>query len=74
MQDATDDSTGPKWAEKVGPWAWRTGLGLLMVLVLIVATVGVGFFVYTERITPEPFLLLVGIIVGFLLGRIDTFL
>lgn len=74
MSDATDEASRGNWTEKVGPRAWQTGLGLLVVLVLVVATIAVGFFVYTERVTAEPFLLLVGILVGFLLGRIETVL
>lgn len=74
MSDATDDSSHGSWTDSIGPTAWQTGLGLLIVLVLGIVAIAVGFFVYTERVTAEPFLLLVGIIVGFLLGRIDTFL
>jgi hypothetical protein len=59
------------WLNSLGSTAWQTILGGVIVLVLGTAVAGLGFLVYSERLSAEPFLLLVGIIVGFLLGRLD---
>jgi len=63
-----------EWVDSVGSAAWRAGLTAIALLVLAVTVVALGFLVYQGRITPEPFLLLVGIVVGFLLGRVDAML
>jgi hypothetical protein len=72
MDKLSKNSEKRKWVGAVGSTAWRAGLAALALLVLMVTVAALGFLVYRERITPEPFLLLVGIIVGFLLGRVDA--
>lgn len=67
------DSDRSRFSE-VGTAAWRSLMVIVITVVLVVTVAGLGFLVYTERITPEPFLLLVGIVVGFILGRLDAIL
>ncbi len=47
---------------------------LLVVGVMGVTVLGLGFLVHRGSVSPGPFLLLVGIVVGFLLGRLDAML
>lgn len=52
--------------------AKRTVVTLFVLGILGTVTLGLAFLVYRGRISPGPFLLLVGIVVGFLLGRLDA--
>ena len=69
--EATEERT---WTDTMGSAAWRAAVSVVAIIVLAGTTAGLGFFVYNGRVSPEPLLLLVGIIVGFLLGRIDAML
>lgn len=74
MDDSTDSDLEHNRYRDLGSAAWRSILVILITLVLAVAVAGLGFLVYRQRITAEPFLLLVGIVIGFILGRLDAIL
>lgn len=59
---------------RIGSIARRTLVTILVVAVLSVTVLGLGFLVYRGSVSPGPFLLLVGIVVGFVLGRLDAVL
>jgi len=60
--------------KSAGAVAWRSILTIVVVVGVVSATAVIGFLAYRERVTPEPFLLLLGIVVGFLPGRLDAVL
>lgn len=59
---------------RAGTVAFQSALTALVLGVLLLVTVGLGFLVFRGRMDPGPFLLLVGIMVGFCLGRLDAIL
>lgn len=69
MTEATDSERPNKGLREIGNTAWHSLVIIVVALVLLVSVAGLGFLVYAQRLTAEPFLLLVGIIVGFILGR-----
>lgn len=74
MGKVDGNSEKREWVGTVGTAAWQAGLTALALVVLVLTVAALGFLVYRGRITPEPFLLLTGIVVGFLLGRADAML
>jgi F0F1-type ATP synthase assembly protein I len=66
----TDSDTLQKYKSA----ARRSVVVLVIAAVLVVTVATLGFLTFHERITPEPFLLLVGILIGFVLGRLDVIL
>lgn len=59
---------------KAGTLAYQSLIAALVLGLLIVVTVALGFLVYRDALDPGSFLLLVGILVGFSLGRLDAVL
>lgn len=47
---------------------------VLVVGIVAFTVAGLGFLVYRGRVDAGPFLLLVGTVVGFVLGRLDAVL
>lgn len=74
MNESPDTESTNKRFREVGNAAWRSIVAVVIALALVVTVTGLGFLVYRQRITAEPFLLLVGIVAGFLLGRLDVIL
>lgn len=59
---------------KAGTVAYQSLLAALVLGLLIVVTGALGFLVFRGVMDPGPFLLLLGILVGFSLGRLDALL
>lgn len=59
---------------KAGTVAYQSLLAAMVLGLLIVVCGALGFLVYRGMLDPGPFLLLVGILVGFSLGRLDAVL
>ena len=59
---------------KAGSVAYQSLLAALVLGLLLAVTSVLAFFVYRGVLSPEPFLLLLGIFVGFCLGRLDALL
>lgn len=59
---------------KAGTVAYQSLLAALVLGLLIVVTGALGFLVYRGVLDAGPFLLLLGILVGFSLGRVDAVL
>lgn len=62
--DDEDDNT----IDKIGHAARRTTVLIFLGLVLSVAVAVLGFLFFAGHLTSEPFLLLVGIIIGIVFG------
>ena len=81
MSDGSKDSAGGVPREsasesirKAGSVAYQSLLAALVLGLLLAVTGVLAFFVYRGVLSPEPFLLLLGIFVGFCLGRLDALL
>lgn len=58
---------------QVGEVAWRSMLSLVVIGLLVAIILGMGFLVYEDRLAAEPLVLLVGLLAGYLLGRLETY-
>lgn len=58
---------------QVGEVAWRSMLSLVVIGLLVAIVLGMGFLVYENRLAAEPLVLLVGLLAGYLLGRLETY-
>lgn len=58
---------------QVGEVAWRSILSLVVIGLLVAIVLGMGFLVYEDRLAAEPLVLLVGLLAGYLLGRLETY-
>lgn len=68
------NGTASESIRKAGSVAYQSLLGALVLGLLLAVTSVLAFFVYRGVLSPEPFLLLLGIFVGFSLGRLDALL
>lgn len=69
-----DTSEASESIRRAGSAAYQSLLAALVLGLLIVVTGALGFLVYRGVMESGPFLLLLGILVGFSLGRLDAVL
>jgi len=52
--------------------AWRTAVLLVATVVVLVLFAGMGFLVYRGRMDASPFVLMTGVVLGYLLRTIQS--
>lgn len=55
-----------------GMTAWRTAVLLVATVVVLVLFAGMGFLVYRGRMDASPFVLMTGVVLGYLLRTIQS--
>ena len=52
--------------------AWRTAVLLVATVIVLVLFAGMGFLVYHGRMETGPFVLMIGVVLGYLLRAIQS--
>ena len=57
---------------EAGMTAWRTAVLLVATVIVLVLFAGMGFLVYHGRMEAGPFVLMIGVVLGYLLRAIQS--
>jgi len=57
---------------EAGLTAWRTAVVLVATVIVLVLFAGMGFLVYRGRMEAGPFVLMTGVVLGYLLRAVQS--
>ncbi|WP_276302037.1 hypothetical protein [Halorussus lipolyticus] len=69
-----DETSRSDRLRKAGATAWRTTVLVLATLLVALLFVGMGYLVYRGEISEGPFVLMTGVVLGYLLRAVHGYL